>query len=410
MKEKRLIICMIGGFTILQIIILFVFGYTPYPDSESYLFLANQALQAKEVFPAKSFLNDYPFLWNIGAITVVELFLWLFHSITPLLLIYSFMKGATAWLFYDIVKHITNHKTALLALSIYVLYPANYGESTSILSELPFMFFSMIGIWCIVRNRHAFMGGILIAIANWFRPMGIVYLIGIVILLLFKERKKAISTIAGYVVAICMIGFITMSYTGLFLYQSKTGWRNLAVKQYDNSDTITWKTNPYSIAARKDLNVSQKDDAYRSVFINWVLEHPIEYVKRIPEKLVRTYISDNVNMCAFLSEKMQQKEHLYDEISLPTLFNSFPHYSIIQWFTIGNLCIYYLIILTSICSIKHYKRNTHIFPLSIIIICTFLLLFFGHGESRFHIILMPWFIILAAIFLSDKLLFFGSET
>lgn len=46
---------MIGGFTILQIIILFVFGYTPYPDSESYLFLANQALQAKEVFPAKSF-------------------------------------------------------------------------------------------------------------------------------------------------------------------------------------------------------------------------------------------------------------------------------------------------------------------------------------------------------------------
>lgn len=89
MKEKRLIICMIGGFTILQIIILFVFGYTPYPDSESYLFLANQALQAKEVFPAKSFLNDYPFLWNIGAITVVELFLWLFHSITPLLLIYS---------------------------------------------------------------------------------------------------------------------------------------------------------------------------------------------------------------------------------------------------------------------------------------------------------------------------------
>lgn len=101
-----------------------------------------------------------------------------------------FMKGATAWLFYDIVKHITNHKTALLALSIYVLYPANYGESTSILSELPFMFFGMIGIWCIVRNRHAFMGGILIAIANWFRPMGIVYLIGIVILLLFKERKK----------------------------------------------------------------------------------------------------------------------------------------------------------------------------------------------------------------------------
>ena len=124
-SHRQIILLLIGVFTLIQVLIIILFGYTPYPDSDGYQLLAQEAIKYGEPYPVKSLLNTYPFLWNIGSINITAVSLALFHSIVPLLVIYALMKGITAWMFYALTRKICGSQTALIALVIYLLYPAN---------------------------------------------------------------------------------------------------------------------------------------------------------------------------------------------------------------------------------------------------------------------------------------------
>ena len=394
-RHRQLILGLIVLFTILQLVVLFVFGYTPYPDSNGYLYLAQESLQYGEPYPVSSQLNEYPFLWNIGAINITALSLALFHSVTPLLVLYALMKGITAWLFYALTDKICGSKTAFIALLIYLIYPANYGESTSLLSELPFMFFVLLGMYLSIVRNHSFLGGIMLATANWFRPMSVIFLLAIIIFFLFKWRKS-IKLLLGYGVMIALIGFCTIHRTGLFLYQAKTGW--MALADYSTNHA------PESMQVREhqEWNVIQKDSAWQSIFFDWLKDHPTEYIQQIPTKLVNTYVSDNVNMCTFIPDKAD-KEYMYEEVSMQTLLSSFPKRSAVQWLTLLNLTIYFFIVLSALASLLYFKKDTYLLPIIIIVLGTLLLLFFGHGEARFHIPFMPFIITLSALFINKRI-------
>lgn len=394
-SHRQISILLIVLFTLAQLVILFLFGYTPYPDSEGYISLAEECITQHDCYPIASKINDYPFLWNIGAVNAVVLSLTLFHSVVPLLVIYSLMKGITSWLFYAITRQLCGSQTAFVALVIYLIYPANYGEGTSTLSELPFMFFVMLGIYLSIVRNQSLLGGMMLAIANWFRPMGIIFLMALLIYYLFKWRKS-LRLLIGYVAFIIVIGCISMNRTGLFLYQAKTGW--MALVDYSTQH------DPSSMAVRNhnEWNVSEKDKAWRTLFFDWLKDHPGDYVAQMPMKLVNTYISDNVNMCTFIPDK-KEKEYMYEEVSLGTIILNFPHLSAIQWLTFINLCIYYILLLTAIGSLFYFQKSTHLLSVSTILIGTLLLLLAGHGEARFHIPFMPFIMILSSITVNHKL-------
>ena len=392
-SHRQLIPILIVVFTILQLIVLAVFGYTPYPDSDGYRQLAQEALEYKEPYPVCYLLHDYPFLWNIGTINIVAASLALFHSIIPLLVVYALMKGTTAWMFYALTRKICGAQTAFIALVIYLIYPANYGESTSLLSELPFMFFVMSGMYLSIVRNKSLAGGIMLAVANWFRPMALVFLLALLIYFLYKWRKS-LKLLIGYIVMIAVIGGITKCRTGLFLYQAKTGW--MALTDYSTNHA------PESMKVRdnKEWNVAQKDSAWRSLFIDWVKDHPTEYLKQMPAKLMNTYVSDNVNMCTFIPDKAN-KEYMYEEVSMQTLLLCFPKLTATQWLTVANLIIYFGIIVFAILCLFYYNKPDYLLPICIISIGTLMLLLVGHGEARFHIPYMPFFIMLSALFIKQ---------
>lgn len=376
-------------FTLLQLLILAVFGYTPYPDSNGYIDLAIDALSNGELYPVASKISEYEFLWNQGAINMVALSLLLTGSVTPLLVLYALMKGATAWFTYDIARKICGSRTAMIALTLYLLYPANYGECTSVHSELPFMFFALFSLWLSVcRSRHV-AAGFLLALANWMRPMGLVFLISL-LLYHWLGWRKSLRLIAGYLVTIIIIGSVNYQQKHVFIYQAQTGWMALTDYSTNHSETSL------HIRNNCEWDVSQKDSAWQSLFCKWLKEHPIEYFSQMPQKMLNTYVSDNVNLCAFLPNK-PQRDYLYEELSMQTLINDFPIFSRIQWLTVLNLFIYYSLLMTAFFSLFHFKKNI-ILPTSIIIIGTLILLFFGHGEARFHIPFMPFIIILSSYY------------
>ena len=393
-SHRQLSIVLIVVFTILQLVILAIFGYTPFPDSDGYQILAYEALKYGEPYPVRALLNEYPFLWNIGSINITAASLALFHSVTPLLVVYALMKGITAWLFYALIRKIWGSQTAFVALVIYLLYPANYGESTSLLSELPFMFFSMLGLYLSIVKRMSFSGGMMLAVANWFRPMAIVFLLAMIICFLFKWRKS-LKLVLGYLVMITIIGCATMHRTGLFLYQAKSGW--MALMDYSSNSA----EESLRVQERNDWNVAQKDSAWQLLFIDWLKDHPAEYIHQMPEKLLKTYVSDNVNMCTFIPDKTD-KDYMYEEVSMQTLMDDCPDFSAVQWLTVINLIIYSCIIVCAFLSLFYFNK-TYLLPLGIVLIGTLVLLVVGHGETRFHIPFMPFFIMLSALFINKRL-------
>ena len=160
--NKHIIPITIVFYTIIQIICLLVFDYTPYPDSIGYINLAKECVKNNTFYPIN--LTDIHFLWNIGSINAIVLSLFIFDSIYPLLFTYCIMQGASAWLIYDITKNLSNKQIANIALFLYVCYPATYGTGTSTLSEMPFIFFSLLSICLSLRNKELF-GGLILAIA-----------------------------------------------------------------------------------------------------------------------------------------------------------------------------------------------------------------------------------------------------
>ena len=103
-SHHKIVIILIAVFTILQLIVLLVFGYTPYPDSNGYIELAKECIDRNDLYPMVSRLNDYYFLWNVGAINAVVFSLKMFNSVLPLLIVYCLMKGFTAFFIHQITK------------------------------------------------------------------------------------------------------------------------------------------------------------------------------------------------------------------------------------------------------------------------------------------------------------------
>lgn len=399
-SRDKIVIPLVLLFTLIQVGLVFLLGYTPYPDSNGYIALARESLAHGSLYPVASQLNHYAFLWNSGAINAVAASLWLTGSVIPLLVVYAIMKGATAWLLYLVARQLLQPAAAFIALLLYLVYPANYGEATSVLSEVPFIFFAMLAVWLCVTRKHYFLAGIFLALGNWIRPFSIVFLAALLIFFFFN-LKKSLRLLAGYVAAICIIGSLTYFRTGLFLYQSKTGWMALMQYSWDqDSDRGTFNTDPSTICHSTRLNVSQKDDAWRTMFFSWLSQNKWEYISQMPAKLANTYVSDNVNLCAFLPNK-QQREYMYEELSLNTLKSHFPRFSAVQWLTVANLLFYYVLLLTAGLSLRRFHRRSHLLPLAIILVGTLMLLFVGHGEARFHQPFMPFVIMLSAIWLSQ---------
>ena len=193
---------------------------------------------------------------------------------------------------------------------------------------------------------------------------------------------------------VVIIGSCCYLRTGQFLYQAKTGWMALIDYSSDHPKESLLILN------RSDLNFSQKDDAWRSLFFDWLKENPKQYIAQIPRKFFKTYISDNVNMCTFIPDKAD-KEYMYEEVSMQTLLLCFPKLTATQWLTVANLIIYFGIIVFAILCLFYYNKPDYLLPICIISIGTLMLLLVGHGEARFHIPYMPFFIMLSALFIKQ---------
>lgn len=394
---------LVAIYIVLLLLVLFFFGYTPYPDSEGYIYCAQESLRHNQFYPFKEGLYELPFLWNIGAINAVAASLWLFNSVTPLLIIYTLMKGFSLLLTYKIALTCFGKRAACIACVLYLLYPANYGEGTSLHSEVPFVFFILSAVWSSLKGRYV-LSGLLFGCADYIRPFALIFIM-VVVLKDLKNYKAYWKMLAVYVAFIMSIGLSNYCSKGEFVYKAKTGWMALSQYHWDHDSEKT-TPNPQCVTGNDKLTYTQKDELWRDMFFDWLKDNKSEYVRQLPVKVFNTYVSDNIGMCTFLSKEEKQSQYMYQPLSLHALIRDFPHYSAVQWLTVVNLLFYYAVMTMFVLSIKYIKELR--LQWLIIIFGTLFIAFVGHGESRFHIPFMP-FVIMAVSYYISKMGIMRSE-
>ena len=401
----------IAFFFFLLAILLFV-GYTPTNDGDGYIEYALMSLKDRQPYPSHSTIMGQPFIWNIGQINLIALALWLTRSIMPVLVLMCALKAATAYVVARIAELLFNHRTGLIAILLYIAYPNNWGQSTMLLSEIPSVALALTALYLTLKYNRAkawIAAGLLFAIATWIRPISPIYIGSAFLYHLFFNRKLILKryacVVGGY--AALLIGFGSSCYlrTGYFLTQPTTLWFNFAANTYEKSTKVEYNQPVYPkgtaryIANREKLTALQCRDIWRQRSLQWLGNHKIAYLKKVPGRLFWMYYEDIDNIPAFLKDK-QRAENNYVTLPVTSIAHQINSLSPIQYFALINEILYIIIMLMAVAAtaqllLKREYRSTFL-PLFIIVAGSLALVLVSHGETRFKAPFMPFFFVLAA--------------
>ena len=401
----------IAFFFFLLAILLFV-GYTPTNDGDGYIEYALMSLKDGQPYPSHSTIMGQPFIWNIGQINLIALSLWLTRSIVPVLVLMCALKAATAYVIARIAELLFNHRTGLIAILLYIAYPNNWGQSTMLLSEIPSVALALTALYLTLKYNRAkawIAAGLLFAIATWIRPISPIYIGSAFLYHLFFNRKLILKryacVVGGY--AALLIGFGSSCYlrTGYFLTQPTTLWFNFAANTYEKSTKVEYNQPVYPkgtaryIANREKLTALQCRDIWRQRSLQWLGNHKIAYLKKVPGRLFWMYYEDIDNIPAFLKDK-QRAENNYVTLPVTSIAHQINSLSPIQYFALINEILYIIIMLMAVAAtaqllLKREYRSTFL-PLFIIVAGSLALVLVSHGETRFKAPFMPFFFVLAA--------------
>lgn len=401
----------IAFFFFLLAILLFV-GYTPTNDGDGYIDYALMSLKDGQPYPSHSTILGQPFIWNIGQINLIALSLWLTRSIVPVLVLMCALKAVSAYVVARIAELLFNHRTGLIAILLYIAYPNNWGQSTMLLSEIPSVALALTALYLTLKYNRAktwIAAGLLFAIATWIRPISPIYIGSALLYHLFFNRKQIFRryacVIGGYAALLIAVGTSCYLRTGYFLTQPTTVWFNFVANTYEKSTKVDYTQPVYPkgtarcIANREKLTALQCRDIWRQRSLQWLGNHKIAYLKKVPGRLFWMYYEDIDNIAAFLKDK-QHAENNYVTLPATSIVHQITSLSPVQYFALINEICYIFIVLMAVMATAQLLRKREyrslFLPLFIIVAGSLALVLLSHGETRFKAPFIPFFFMLAA--------------
>lgn len=400
------------GYFLFLLIVLGVFGYTPTNDGEGYIEFAKECIAFGQPYPCTPTIVGKPFIWNIGQINLVALSLSLFQSVFPILLLMCFLKALTAYCIARLSELLFNKSVGTIAIILYILYPNNWGQSTTILSEIPSVALTLSALLLVLQQRqgiYLFIAGLLLGLANWFRPIGLVFIGSLFLFYLLFERKALLyklgMTLLGYAMFILTVGTMCYLRTGYFLYQSDTLWFNMAEATYEKSVEPHYNAEMYPkgtaryIENREQKTAIECSQIWKERSLEWLKDNKLHYIQKVPGRLAYMYVNDMDNLPAFGTDK-SKSENNYITLPYRSLYKAWHTLSPLQWLAVFNL-IYYIGLLLGFCLAlfqlcrKRAYRSLFL-PAFITIGGSLALVLAIHGETRFKAAFMPFIFIMAA--------------
>lgn len=409
---NRTLLAISAAYLLWLLVVLITVGYTPTNDGDGYLEYARYCLGEGSPYPTTSLYSNVPFIWNIGIINLCELSLWLTGSVVPLLVLLCVMKSATALFMSLTARHLFGRRVAVISLLLFVVYPNNWGQSTMLSSEIPSTCLAVVSVYLAVCRRRMFISGLLLALANWFRPTAAIFLVSIVAYIVLCQRRgslrRVLTMASGYVLFIAIVGTSTLLRTGHFVYQARSYWFSMVDECYDGAvvaphwgQPIWPEGTPRYIDGHEHMDCFQFERIWRKRSMEWLSTHKLEYMKKIPGRLFYMYQSDYDNIPAFLADK-SHADNNYITLPYRHLLSQIRTLSAAQWLSLVCMIMYIgLLVLACLGTISNIRRrqwHSLLLPLLIVCVGTMALIVVMHGETRFKDPLMPYVFIIAATY------------
>ena len=301
-------------FVISQIFITFWFTGDQISDSETYLSIASSIAKTGTWYPNTTHLHSLYF-FGVGYINFLSLIFRVTNNLKVIFVINILLTQLLLGSCLFILKRISYSPVVRYYFVImFCLLNTFVSETVSLRTETIFTALCFLALAFLHTNKkYTFiLCGIILAIANWIRPLGIAFLLGGIAVHIFHKRKfkTILITITSYVLTIVLIGSFSYANSGHFIYQSTTFGVNFLMSANDNGDgsymDITQKGEAGYIEPQKAKNMIFKDydKHFTELSLKWIMKNPLKYLAQKPAKLFYLYATETYSGSAYFNNKI----------------------------------------------------------------------------------------------------------
>lgn len=286
---------------IIQICLVVKYWDMPnHDDALFYVKYATECIEAGTLYPAPH--NQYdPFVFGPGYVNLLIGVHSLFGSFSFMRLLNLLLNIAMVFEIWILARRIFNDRIGYYSSILYMLIFSNLYIPIALLTDLPFTFLLLTALLLCTSRKllPVIAAGVLIALANWFRPLAIVFLLVIIVLFIVKKRRlhNYMALVLPLILTVFLIGQHAKSRTGHFVYQAVSGGYNLAMSSFDEANGLVnfngfGNPDNYIYLKPADYTYMERDSLLKRASVRWILENPLKYLLQIPVKLVALYCED----------------------------------------------------------------------------------------------------------------------
>lgn len=344
-------------------LIVLNWNFVPESDFRAYQILAEKCIANNCWYPMPDNVYDN-FIWAPGLINLLILQLKVFGGFHVNMFLNLFFNIGILCMIYKLATKFVNHVVGLISIILFCTFYSNCLIIIPTNTELPFLFFSLLGLCLCVKGRNwCYLAGLSFIVAETIRPLTIIFIItAIVLLLLLKEKKINIVKLVGaYAFGALLVGSICYARIGYFNYKSTTGGYNLIMVANDKSndgfypsifkDSTSTAYIPgfqnvtelsYTLD-NKQYTFEERDKKWTDESVKWILNNPIRYTKSIFPRLFALYDKDLVYDIYHSSNPLTDN---ILKIAKSIVYYIVLLFSIIGLFMVRNKYVYTLLLVT----------------------------------------------------------------
>jgi len=299
-RETRAVIGLAIGFVILQTAAVVWLAKPQSSDAATYLELVRRAIAYDSWYPPA---QDIRTIFAPGYVNyLIVLMGHLGFGENGILFMNVALNAVLLALVYAIASEAFSRTVGVVAAALFTSTLSNYGVSLTTLTEQLYTVAAYGSLWLVLRGRFwaLIVAGVLVAFANWIRPVAIVFILTSIaaIVIHVGGKRRLIPYLAGCLVCMLLIGAWTYQRIGYFNFSSATAGVNLLMGANDEmtggfAPSVFEEGKIGYVENREALTFRERDDFYKTRAVEWIKQHPWKYLAYIPMKTFLLWSRDS---------------------------------------------------------------------------------------------------------------------
>ena len=284
-----------------QVVMLVLYWQVPqYSDAANYAAFARQAFDAGSWYPLAANIANDMWVANTGYINFLVANLYLFGTLDFVGIEQLLLNILLLWSLAKLTRYFAGDAAACMAVLVFCLLPSNTVIVAAHMSDLlavALILFSM----AMLRRSWPWLiaAGFVVILANWVRPVAMVYLPSLLLFALYKHVKFKwyVPYICGMAIGAVAIAGLTYASCGHAMLGSTTKGTNMIMGCNDRANgaydaSVFEEGGPGYIDPALGYNAFQTDSALTRRSAEWILSHPGRFAALAPAKMFRLWGAD----------------------------------------------------------------------------------------------------------------------